>query len=63
MKQSGDVVTVDVVGERGALHLEADVVRDERRALTGGEPDALLSVNGRDVGREVMAEVLRSPSK
>jgi hypothetical protein len=32
------------------------VRRGERRVLAGGEPDALLSVNGRDVGRAVLAE-------
>jgi hypothetical protein len=31
-------------------------VAGERRVVTGGEVSALLSVNGRDVGREVMAD-------
>jgi len=34
------------------------VVKGERRVLAGGEVPALLSVNGRDVGREVMQEFL-----
>ena len=63
VKQAGDVLTVDVAGERGALHLAADLVRAERRTLSGGEPDALLSVNGRDVGRDVLADSLLSPIK
>ena len=60
VKQTDDVVIIDIAGERGAMHIDADVVRAERRTLSGGEPDALLSVNGRDVGREVMAEFLRN---
>jgi len=31
------------------LRIEADVLRSERRVLAGGEPAALLSVNGREV--------------
>lgn len=38
----------------GALRIEADVVKGERRKLEGGEPEALLSVNGRDLGREIL---------
>jgi hypothetical protein len=30
------------------------VAKGERRVAAGGEPTALLSVNGRDVGREVL---------
>ncbi len=57
--QTGDIVKVEVAGERGPMRIEADVARAERRTLAGGEPDALLSVNGRDIGREIMAEFLR----
>lgn len=55
-KLTGDVVRAEAAGEGGALRIEADVRRGERRVLAGGEPDALLSVNGRDVGRAVLAE-------
>jgi hypothetical protein len=30
------------------------VAKGERRVAAGGEPAALLSVNGREVGREVL---------
>jgi hypothetical protein len=55
----GGLVKVEVAGENGPLRIEADVARGERRVLAGGEPDALLSVNGRDLGREIMAGFLR----
>ncbi|MBI4625749.1 MAG: hypothetical protein HY736_21330 [Verrucomicrobia bacterium] len=55
---TGDVVRAEVTGENGALRIEADVRRGERREIAGGEPDTLLSVNGRDVGRAVLAEFL-----
>jgi hypothetical protein len=48
-KISGDVVVAEVVGAAGALRIEADVLRSERRVLAGGEPAAFLSVNGREV--------------
>ena len=48
-KISGDVVVAEVVDAAGALRIEADVLRSERRVLAGGEPAALLSVNGREV--------------
>ena len=60
VKQTGDVLSIDVAGESSAMHVDADVAHGERRTLAGGEPDALLSVNGRDVGREVMAELLHN---
>ncbi len=63
VRQAGDDVSVDVAGEHGVLRIDVDVVHGERRMLAGGEPGALLSVNGRDVGREVMAEVLRSDAR
>lgn len=55
----GDVVTAEAAGEKAPLRIEADVRRGERRVIAGGEPDALLGVNGRDVGREVWAEFLQ----
>ena len=48
-KISGDFVVAEVAGAAGALRIEADVLRSERRVLAGGEPAALLSVNGREV--------------
>lgn len=56
---TGDVIRAEAAGENAALRIEADVRRGERRVLSGGEPDALLSVNGRDVGREVLAKFAR----
>ena len=53
----GNIVTAEVAGEKGEMRIEADVVAGERRVVTGGEVSALLSVNGRDVGGEVMADV------
>jgi len=48
-KISGDVIVAEVPGAAGALRIEADVLNSERRVLMGGEPMALLSVNGREV--------------
>ncbi|MDR0901976.1 MAG: hypothetical protein LBM92_04315 [Opitutaceae bacterium] len=43
-------------GLAGPLRIEADVVKKIRLKLEGGEPrPALLSVNGREVGRELFA--------
>lgn len=53
----GTVITAEVAGEKGTMRIEADVVAGERRVMAGGEAPARLSVNGRDVGREVMAEL------
>ena len=39
----------------GDLRLSADVARGERLELAGGEPEALLSVNGRDLGAGILA--------
>jgi hypothetical protein len=50
-KISGDVVVAEVAGAAGALRIEADVLRSERRVLAGGEPAALLSVNGAGCAR------------
>jgi hypothetical protein len=54
VKFEGPVVDVRVGAPSGQLRIEADVTKGERRILEGGEPDALLSVNGRDVGREIL---------
>ena len=57
--QQGDVLTVEAEGQHGALRIVADLKKGERRRLEGGESGtdtALLRVNGRDVGRELLAE-------
>jgi len=55
---AGNVATLEVPGASGPLRIVADVGDGTRRELVGGEPDALLGVNGRDFGREVLAEFL-----
>jgi hypothetical protein len=50
---AGNRVTVDVDGVAGPLRLEVDISRGERPTLSGGEPEALLGVNGVDWGREI----------
>lgn len=47
------VAVLGVAGVATGLRLEADLFREERRILAGGEPEALLSVNGHDFGREL----------
>ena len=57
--RQGDVLTVEAEGGQGALRIVADLKKGERRRLEGGEPGtdtALLRVDGRDVGRELLAE-------
>ena len=55
----GDRLEVRVAGESGEMRIEADLAQRERRVLAGGEPDALLGVHGRDLGREILGELLR----
>ena len=58
---SGDRVDVSVEGLQGRMRVAADVAKGERLAREGGEPaaeDCLLWVNGREVGREILREVL-----
>ena len=50
----GNAVTAEVAGEKVELRSAADVVAGARRVGRGGEVSARSSVNGRDVGREVM---------
>jgi hypothetical protein len=50
----GNMITAEVAGVQGPMRIEADVAKGERRVAAGGEPAALLSVNGREVGREVL---------
>jgi hypothetical protein len=52
----GDVIDAEVTSQSGPLHVIADVVKGERRVLEGAEPDALLSVNGVDVGAEILRQ-------
>jgi hypothetical protein len=52
----GTVATLVVPGEAGPLTVVADVAAESRQRLEGAEPEALLSVNGRDLGREWWAE-------
>jgi hypothetical protein len=52
----GTVARLVVPGEAGPLTLEAEVAAELRQRLEGAEPEALLGVNGRDLGREVWAE-------
>jgi hypothetical protein len=45
-----------VKGAVGALVIEADIDKEVRHKLAGEEPDALLSINGEDVGKEILAD-------
>jgi len=54
----GGIVSVSAPAVDGRLRLVADVVNERRIAAEGGEPnlaDALLAVDGRDIGRELLA--------
>lgn len=57
---SGNTFVAEVAGAQGPMRIEADVATGERRMLAGGEPAAVLSVNGRDVGREIWAAPIGS---
>ncbi len=59
VRRQGTIATVEVEGADGPLRLEVDLARETRLILQGGEPDALLSVNGRDLGRELLTEFRR----
>jgi hypothetical protein len=57
----GDTLSLEAAGRQGLIRIEADLAKGERRRLEGGEPGAeaaLLLVNGRDVGRELLREWL-----
>jgi len=59
-KADGDVVDVSVPATGGRLRLAADVAKGQRLACEGWEPGtkgALLMVNGRDLGREILGDV------
>jgi hypothetical protein len=59
IRRDGDRVELRAAGEQGELVIDVDLARRERRALAGGEPEALLSVNGRDLGRELLGTYRR----
>ncbi|HET7537105.1 MAG TPA: hypothetical protein VFJ90_11655, partial [Candidatus Didemnitutus sp.] len=52
--QKAEISGNDLRASFGALGIDVDLARRERRALTGGEPDAVLAVNGRDFGKEIL---------
>jgi len=57
VKLTGDRVAASAPGGEGPLRLRADVATGERLLIEGapaGAADALLAVNGRDVGREIL---------
>ncbi|MDR0902986.1 MAG: hypothetical protein LBM92_09495 [Opitutaceae bacterium] len=61
-EKNGAVINATAAGLSGPLRIEADVEKEERRALEGGEPrPALLSINGRETGLEVLGEFLTRP--
>ncbi|MCE0497171.1 MAG: hypothetical protein LV481_04405 [Methylacidiphilales bacterium] len=53
-KLTDGLLALEVKSERGPLRIEADLNKSYRNVLSGGEPDALFSVNGRDIGREIL---------
>lgn len=55
VSRNGSVFELAATGRHGPLRLTADVVAQQRQMIEGGEPEALLSVNGRDIGREALA--------
>ncbi|MFO1450817.1 MAG: hypothetical protein U1F61_21850 [Opitutaceae bacterium] len=50
-------LVAEAAGLRGPLRIKADPVKQVRLEVTGGEPPGLLSVNGRDLGRELLGPV------
>lgn len=56
---ANNVATLEIAGEAGPIRIEADLARDECRVVSGGEPEAVLSVNGRDLGREVLGDFVQ----
>jgi len=62
-KVEGGLVEVVASGLRGPMRIVADISKGQRLALEGGEEGTgqhLLAVNGRDIGREILAP-LRKP--
>jgi hypothetical protein len=56
----GATLTAEISGEHGPMRIVADLIKGRRLVLEGGEPDALLSVNGRDLGREMLRGFVRN---
>jgi hypothetical protein len=55
--RDGGTFRAAAAGLAGELRIEADVVKRARHILAGAEPrPALLTVNGREVGREILGE-------
>ncbi|MBI5689930.1 MAG: hypothetical protein HZC55_07495 [Verrucomicrobia bacterium] len=54
-REDGDRLALRVVLPGGPLELVADLASRVRLTLAGGEPPALLSVNGHDLGAEMLA--------
>lgn len=53
-RKENNIVYVSAAGLHGPMRIEADIAKQRRVALEGGEPrPALLSVNGREVGLPV----------
>ncbi|OAM88883.1 hypothetical protein OH491_12060 [Termitidicoccus mucosus] len=62
VKKEGSVIKATAAGLAAPLRIEADVEKQERLLLEGGEPrPALLTVNGREIGFELLGEFLTRP--
>jgi len=62
----GDRVEVAVAGLQGRMRVVADLAKKERLAREGGEPaaeDALLWVDGKDWGREILGGIATGPER
>lgn len=55
VRREGATLHLTVAGRKGELRLSANPEQQTRDVLAGGEPEALLSVNGRDHGQEILA--------
>ena len=53
-KVDGTNLKAVVAGLNAPLRIEANLATGIRRELAGSEPDALLSINGQDVGQELL---------
>ncbi|MDR0352291.1 MAG: hypothetical protein LBI02_02680, partial [Opitutaceae bacterium] len=57
-----DIARVTAAGLRGPMRIEADIVKQQRLHLEGGEPrPALLTINNREIGLEILGEFLPPP--
>jgi hypothetical protein len=55
VRNEGATLHLTAAGRQGELRLSANPERQTREVLAGGEPDALLSVNGIDHGQALLA--------